>query len=571
MHATLHVWQMGRRPRGNKPNNVANTDNLHSIIPPMDQILTHIDGASLLKAMLSLDCLLFVIVIFWRKNRTICPCPFWWTPGADPGGAEDRRYRLILSGILFTAVALRMPALNSDLWLDEILTLVHYVRLDLGAILSDFSDDNQHVLYSVLANFSVRLFGESPAALRLPALLFGVAGIWASAHLVRYVFGKREALFTAALLTLSYHHVWFSQNARGYTILLFGTMVSTELLLRGLATGRWRFWLAYAGVVALTAWAHLGAIFVALAHGLVLVSLGFYRLRGRQLAKWRWQPFIALVLAGWLTIQEYVVVLPQMYAYFNRPGAGSTTGPVAWSHPLWLAGEVLRSFGAGSVWGWLGLAGLGALGFYGLLLTFRRDALFLLLALAPAALEGITFLILGRSLWPRMFFHELGFLVAIAAVGALAIGQRLCEMFPLPGIPARYGPVVVLSALFAFSLPAVYRYPKQDYSGARDFVKMHMEKEDRVIGLHMAGRAYRLYYETDWPEVDDVDGLTRNEARRGHTWLLYTLPSYIRSRRPDLQRALAAGYDVIRVFPGTLGDGEIVVMRSKRRGSPERE
>jgi uncharacterized membrane protein len=59
------------------------------------------------------------------------------------------------------------------------------------------------------------LFGDSGAALRLPAALFGVASLGAVYALGREVVGRREGLLAALALAFSYQHVWFSQNARG--------------------------------------------------------------------------------------------------------------------------------------------------------------------------------------------------------------------------------------------------------------------------------------------------------------------------------------------------------------------
>ena len=78
------------------------------------------------------------------------------------------------------------------------------------------------------------IFGDGPAALRLPAVLFGVASIAALYLFARRVTTVREALVAAALMTVSYHHIWFSQNARGYSALLFWTLVSSWLFARAL-------------------------------------------------------------------------------------------------------------------------------------------------------------------------------------------------------------------------------------------------------------------------------------------------------------------------------------------------
>ena len=49
-----------------------------------------------------------------------------------------------------------------------------------------------------------------------------------------------EALPAYPLIATSYHHVWFSQNARAYTTLALLRLVTSGLLLRVLRDGRTR-------------------------------------------------------------------------------------------------------------------------------------------------------------------------------------------------------------------------------------------------------------------------------------------------------------------------------------------
>ena len=149
------------------------------------------------------------------------------------------------------AAVLRAIGLDGGLWLDEILTLIDSVRRPVAQIVTTFPSNNQHTLYSVLAHASIALFGDEAWSLRLPAALFGVATIPALYFLAREFVGRTEALLGCLLLAVSYHHVWFSQNARGYTMLAFLTVVSTALLLRGLRSGRAGYYVAYGITAAL--------------------------------------------------------------------------------------------------------------------------------------------------------------------------------------------------------------------------------------------------------------------------------------------------------------------------------
>ena len=239
----------------------------------------------------------------------------------------------ILAAVLAVGLALRLIGLDHGLWYDEIRTLVSYVRLPLGTIVQTFDSQNQHLLYSVLARLSVVAFGEHAWSLRLPAVVMGVASLWATFWFGRRVTTDRVALLAAALLAVSYHHVWFSQNARGYTGLLLWTLLGSGLFLQLLgepAAANRRRWLWYGLVMALGHYTHGSAFFVTGAHGLIwLLLLARHRDRWRERAVWL--PFAGFVAAGVITLLLYAPVLP----HFARTLAANTQGGAAglWKQP----------------------------------------------------------------------------------------------------------------------------------------------------------------------------------------------------------------------------------------------
>lgn len=168
-------------------------------------------------------------------------------------GSDDRAPWGWLALLTLLAATMRAVGLDQQLWYDEMLLAVRWMPLGLGEIATTYTSQNQHMLYSLLARIAVGLFGEHNWALRLPAVLFGVAAVPAlffcarmmatgGTHEGRLEAGatkgaRREALLASALLAVSYHHVWFSQNARGYTGLALWTLVTTYFFLRGWREG----------------------------------------------------------------------------------------------------------------------------------------------------------------------------------------------------------------------------------------------------------------------------------------------------------------------------------------------
>ena len=63
-----------------------------------------------------------------------------------------------------------------------------------------------------------------------------------------------------------------------------------------------------------------------------------------------------------------------------------------------------------------------------------------------------------------------------------------------------------------------------------------------------------------------MDELRRRASPAGATWVLSTLPRYMSGTHPEIARVLKEEFKVVKSFSGTLGDGEIVVRRSRVTG-----
>ena len=242
------------------------------------------------------------------------------SPRTLEGSIASGRVWATLAAISGVAVLLRLWKLDGCLWFDEIVTLVQIVREPLARIVSMFPSQNQHMFYSVLAHASVSALGETAAALRLPSVVFGVASLWPLFFLGRRVIGTGLALVACAVVAVSYHHVWFSQNARGYMGLLFFTLLATWLWLEALDRGQARWWAGYSIAVALGSWTHMTMIFVVAAHGVTFLVCVLPRVARRTTVEPRSRrrdltgPLVAWLFAATLTLQLYALVMPEFLA-----------------------------------------------------------------------------------------------------------------------------------------------------------------------------------------------------------------------------------------------------------------
>jgi 4-amino-4-deoxy-L-arabinose transferase-like glycosyltransferase len=532
-------------------------------------------GPTLFRALLLFHGLLLVSVgVFWKnlgeKRERVSPVDEASESPTFPVFAA-------LSALSAGALILRFFNLNSDLWVDEVYTLLDFVRQPIGEILTSFPSQNQHMLYSILAHASISAFGETAWALRLPSVLFGTASIWALFFLARSLFDTRTAFLACLLMTVSYHHIWFSQNARGYMGLLFFTLLATWFWFEALRKNQWRWWLAYAAAVVLGMWIHMTMAFLVAVHGLVYLAFVFFpKLSGDDCPfslerRAGIRPFAAWLLSVSVTLQLYALALPQ----FLREGLHEESGNSEWTNPLWVVTEILQNLS-------IGFAGIAAVLGGGLIVAFgcwrlwkqnRRMSLWMIL---PPVLAGAFMLALGHNLFPRFFFFAMGFGLLIVVRGAAELPAFVAGFFEnfqknkirhseseIPN-PIGFAVVVLMILVSAVTVPRNYALPKQDFSGAKNYVENNRSPDERIVAVTIAGEMYNRYFAPQWAKAEtnaDLENLQRSDEK---IWLIYTLPPEIKAFQPQLWREIEKNYEVVRIFPGTLNGGEIFVCRKRQ-------
>ncbi len=480
---------------------------------------------------------------------------------------------MLIAGILVIAAALRLWGLNAGLWYDEIATLTRFVRLPASELFSTYGSLNNHILYTWLAKGFVSLFGEAPWALRAPAVILGVASIWATWRLLREVGLARVALVTAALLAVSYHHVWFSQNARGYTGILLFTTLSALYMLRGLKDRHLSDWALYAAFAAAALMTHLTAAFLLFAQGATALAFGAAAVFGKQrINPWTWLkgPLIGFGGAIVLVLLFYAPLIPDMvdtFTAYNEPAAGdaSSGGEVEeWRNPLWTLFEIIRSFGI--VGAAIPLAMIFAIA--GAVRMTRKAPLVAIPFLVHIPLTIIILVLASFRVWPRYFFVDIGFLIACVVYGAFWAAELFEKIVPPAfrfNISALQLQMAGAAVMVLASLPLLannYAAPKQDFVGARTLVMQELEGEDRVVTVGLADLAYGGYLAPDWPAIASRAELDAELVAPGSVWVVVAFPAHMRSKFPDVAERLDQEFELVKEFSGTLSGGDILIYRS---------
>ncbi|MBI5085886.1 MAG: glycosyltransferase family 39 protein [Acidobacteria bacterium] len=447
---------------------------------------------------------------------------------------SSRRAIQVTMALTAAALALRLYRLDDGMWLDEISTWIRFMGLRLTEIPSTYGSENQHFLFSLLARISMNVFGEHVWSFRLPAVLFGVASIWAMYLFGAEAAGRKEGVLSAALLTFSYHHIWFSQNARGYSGLLFWTLLTSWLLLKAFREGRTAVWLWYACAAGLGVYTHATMSFVLLSHTGIAAWLAW------QNRMWR-GPALGFGMGAGLTVLLHAPALPAIFT-----GLKNTVSVVEeWKSPLWTLLELLQGVKIGFTGAAVAVAAL-ALFLAGLWSFWRERPVVLTLLAAPPLIGSVILLSMGHHIWPRFYYFAFGFGALIVIRGALLV--------PRAGMAMAIGIIAVSAA----SAPFAYG-PKQDFGSAYELVRSSRQPGDVVATADLATWVFERYYKAGWVDVRSMADLDRVSAGAPRTWLVYTIDPVFRSQLPELYASVRREFRVVKVFPGTLRSGEVTV------------
>jgi hypothetical protein len=228
---------------------------------------------------------------------------------ADGPSLQKAWIVLILLAVVLGAY-LRLEGLGErSLWRDELCTW-RVSRMDLAESMRWGPELTKPPLYQLALRVLTRDPHPSEAMLRLPAAACGLLVVVVGWWLGRLGGGRWVGAAMALLCALNGLQIYYSQEARPYSMLLLGCMLTTGLWYHLVIGGRWRFFLAYVVVAVLTLHAHYLAALTLAGHALwwlIFARTNPSKRRGPWL-----RPFGALVATGILCMPIVV-----RYLYFR--------------------------------------------------------------------------------------------------------------------------------------------------------------------------------------------------------------------------------------------------------------
>jgi uncharacterized membrane protein len=120
--------------------------------------------------------------------------------------------------IVFLSLLIRFISLNQSLWLDEA-TSALVARMPVSEIFTKFLPGDFHPpLYYLVLKYWTTLFGYSEVSLRTPSVIFGIVTVYVTYLIGKKLISKEAGLIASGLVATSGLAVYYSQEARMYSM-----------------------------------------------------------------------------------------------------------------------------------------------------------------------------------------------------------------------------------------------------------------------------------------------------------------------------------------------------------------
>lgn len=425
--------------------------------------------------------------------------------------SSHRRVKLeyfVVLSIVFLGFALRIHEITAySVWLDEAST--YFISLgsmsDILWTLRQPFTQAAPPLYHIILHFSLYL-GQGELFLRLPSMVFGVLCVPVMYTAGKSFFGRREGLLGALLLAISPFHVWYSQEARMYTLFLLLAMLSTMFLWKAWQTRRSSSWYLYYVFTLLCLYTHFFSFFLILGQGLFLISASAVRSVGQLDAEIRRRLREGLIGFAMSGVALFLSYLPWLSASLSK-------GVSSWPFPgpdinFSYAMTILESFVGGDAVSVTLFASLFACGLISSIPRRSAEAAFLVVLTVLPPFGIALFLQVVRSFFaPRYVIFILGFFLLIVAWGTSGLSQLTRRLAQRARIHPTVGSVVVVGAVSASlvfgEIHELHRYFSgqrwfEDWRAAAAFVVGNGARGD-AIGLYQpwVQEPFDYYYDGD--------------------------------------------------------------------------
>lgn len=144
--------------------------------------------------------------------------------------------------ILIVGLLLRSFSLNQSLWLDEAINVVATKNFSFFGILTEYAKADFHPpLYFSILWIWTKLLGYSEIIVRTPSVVLGILSIYLIYLLGKKIYSEKLGLLSAFLFAINPLHIYYSQEARMYSLATFSVLFNFLIFFNLIKDKRWNY------------------------------------------------------------------------------------------------------------------------------------------------------------------------------------------------------------------------------------------------------------------------------------------------------------------------------------------
>jgi len=191
----------------------------------------------------------------------------------EVAGRKITKYGIILLAIVVVGAFLRIYHLGTQsFWQDEVFS-VALAKMTLPQMVQATAQNVNPPFYYFLLHYWMMIFGTSDSAIRLLSALFGILAIPTIYVVGRQLFNKEAGLLAALILALSSFNIWYSQEARMYSLMVLLALLSMYFFWRFLQQSNLVSSVGYVLSTTLLVYTHTFGWLVVVAENIYVVTL----------------------------------------------------------------------------------------------------------------------------------------------------------------------------------------------------------------------------------------------------------------------------------------------------------
>lgn len=233
---------------------------------------------------------------------------------------------LIILVVLLLGLVIRMNNLGKEsFWIDEGFS-VHDAHLGPSQVIKAASSEHYPPLYYLILHYWMILFGDSEFSVRFVSVIFGFLSIFMIYKIGTLLFNKNTGLISSLILALSIFHIWSSQEARMYSLVVLLTICSFYFFVRLLEKMTYKVSIAYVFFTTLLIYTHYYGFFIMIAQNIYFLTLYLFSKKSKSDNFLRWfllQGILVILYIPWIGILLNQLLNVKKGYWIAQPGIGS--------------------------------------------------------------------------------------------------------------------------------------------------------------------------------------------------------------------------------------------------------